>query len=151
MGRLAPISQFSAASGTLLLFTGAHGWFSCPRAVAQESRSTIVGQILDGTGAIFPFLIPGGGSNFLDLSLLKKTRIREGHEFQFRADFFNLFKHPTEATDPNISPTSSAFGQMSQFGALPPQHPARHQVRVLSGEMNAWATERARISGDLED
>jgi hypothetical protein len=147
MGRLAPISQFSATSGILLLFTGEFAWFIGPHAVAQESRGTIVGQILDSTGAIvpgttvtatnvatnvkmetksnstgqyiFPFLIPGGGSNLLDLSFLKKTRVRERHEIEFRADFFNLFNHPTEATDPNTRPTSSAFGQMSQFGALP--------------------------------
>ncbi|HWB87194.1 MAG TPA: carboxypeptidase regulatory-like domain-containing protein [Bryobacteraceae bacterium] len=70
----------------------------------------------------FPVMLSGvrtAGSNLVDLSLLKKTRIMEGHEIEFRADFFNLFNHPTEPTDPNTSPTSSAFGQMTQFGALP--------------------------------
>jgi hypothetical protein len=70
----------------------------------------------------FPIMFAGvrtGGSNLLDFSLLKKTRFRERHEFQFRAEFFNFFNHPTEPTDPNTSPTSTAFGQMTQFGALP--------------------------------
>jgi hypothetical protein len=70
----------------------------------------------------FPTMLSGvrtGGSNLWDLSLLKKTYIKERHEFQFRAEFFNVLNHPTEATDQNTSPTSSAFGQMTQFGALP--------------------------------
>jgi hypothetical protein len=52
------------------------------------------------------------GMNNFDLSLLKNTRIREGMNAQFRAEFLNAFNHSNFA-GPNTSPTSGAFGQVT--------------------------------------
>ncbi len=48
-------------------------------------------------------------TNVWDLSLLKKTRIHERAELQFRAEAFSAFNHPIFGL-PNVTPTSSAFG-----------------------------------------
>jgi len=54
-----------------------------------------------------------------DLSLLKKTRIREGYQAEFRAEFLNAFNHPSAFSAPNASPTSSAFGTVTAINSLP--------------------------------
>jgi hypothetical protein len=71
----------------------------------------------------FPWWFSGlrtPGFNLWDLGLIKKTRIHERHEIDFRAEFFNLFNHPTELGSPDTEPTSSTFGQnFGGYGSLP--------------------------------
>jgi hypothetical protein len=65
------------------------------------------------------------GINSFDLSVLKNTSIRERLTVQLRGEFLNAFNHPLFA-NPNTTPTSSAFGQVtSQRG-----YPRRVQVGV---------------------
>lgn len=63
-----------------------------------------------------------------DFSLIKSFHLKEGHDFQFRTDFFNLWNHPIFGfpTAVNIG-TASTFGQITttvvparliQFGLL---------------------------------
>jgi hypothetical protein len=52
-----------------------------------------------------------------DVSLMKDTPIRERMRLEFRAEFFNIFNHPTFALPYNVVGTSS-FGQiLSTFGS----------------------------------
>src|SRR5689334_20817045 len=48
------VAESKAAGALLLLFAATPAFLICPRAVAQEARGTIVGQILDGAGAVVP-------------------------------------------------------------------------------------------------
>ncbi len=54
----------------------------------------------------------GPGFFTLDSSLVKNTNIREGLNFQLRADIFNLFNHVNPG-NPTTSITSSTFGQIT--------------------------------------
>jgi hypothetical protein len=47
-----------------------------------------------------------------DASLVKNTRIREGMNCQFRFEAFNVDNHPQFAEDPNLTPTSTTFGEI---------------------------------------
>jgi hypothetical protein len=71
----------------------------------------------------FPWWFSGfrtPGFNLWDIGLIKKTRIRERHEIDFRAEFFNVFNHPTELGSPDTEPTSGTFGQnFGGYGSLP--------------------------------
>ena len=50
--------------------------------------------------------------NKWDLSLMKKTKVQERYEFQFRVELMNAFNHAMFGV-PNVSPTSSAFGTVT--------------------------------------
>ena len=52
------------------------------------------------------------GSNTIDASLLKNTKLTESVRLQFRVEFFNLFNHP-EFNAPDLNPTSSTFGRIT--------------------------------------
>lgn len=54
----------------------------------------------------------------LDMSIIKNNRITERLNAQIRADFFNALNHP-QFSGPNLSPTSSAFGQITSQANLP--------------------------------
>jgi hypothetical protein len=58
------------------------------------------------------------GTNQWDLSVLKNTRIGEGYNIQFRAEFLNAWNHANFAP-PNASTTSSAFGQVTAQRGFP--------------------------------
>ena len=45
---------------------------------------------------------------------MKKSRLGEGKEFQFRAEFLNALNHPLLfTTGINLTPTAAAFGQIT--------------------------------------
>ena len=49
------------------------------------------------------------GLDYFDFSVIKKTRIKEGINLEFRSEFINAFNHPVfEKPDTNV--TSSTFG-----------------------------------------
>jgi hypothetical protein len=54
----------------------------------------------------------GPGQTNLDLSIVKHFKIREGMNVELRGDAFNVLNH-TEFQNPNVSPTSASFGQIS--------------------------------------
>jgi hypothetical protein len=92
-------------------------WFNTEAGFERDSTKQLASNL-----RTFPNWFSGirtGGFNLWDLSILKKTRIRERHELEFRAEFFNLFNHLTELGPPDTDPTSSAFGQVTYNGALP--------------------------------
>ncbi len=74
-------------------------------------------------------VLHGPGINNWDFGIFKNTRIREAHQLEFRAEFFNLFNHaqftilPTDETgnvgSPNfgkITSTREPFARVIQFG-----------------------------------
>ena len=61
----------------------------------------------------FSFL-RGDDINNTDLSVIKKTDIREGKILEFRAEFINAFNHPFFNTENIvIDPTSASFGRFN--------------------------------------
>jgi hypothetical protein len=58
------------------------------------------------------------GVNSFDLSAIKYTRITERVNTQFRAEFLNAFNH-TLFGNPNLTPTSSAFGRVTTQRGYP--------------------------------
>jgi Carboxypeptidase regulatory-like domain len=54
----------------------------------------------------------GPGLNNFDFSLLKRTRFLETQEFEFRAEFFNVFNH-TQFNNPIVSIGSPDFGRVT--------------------------------------
>jgi hypothetical protein len=53
-----------------------------------------------------------------DLTLIKETKIREGHTIQFRTEFYNAFNHPQFA-NPNTGIRSGTLGQISGTSVNP--------------------------------
>jgi hypothetical protein len=62
--------------------------------------------------------IRGDGVYQFDLSMLKTTRIREGMNFEIRAEAYNAFNSP-QFSPPNTSPTSTAFGTVTTQFSTP--------------------------------
>ena len=58
------------------------------------------------------------GANNLDLSFIKNTQIKEGIQLQLRFEAINALNHP-QFNDPNVNPSSSAFGQVTATWASP--------------------------------
>jgi hypothetical protein len=59
-----------------------------------------------------------GHYNSQDISLLKNIYIHERHHFQYRLEAYNVFNHPTAFTGLVTTPTSSAFGQVTDMWSL---------------------------------
>jgi hypothetical protein len=55
-----------------------------------------------------------------DASLLKTFQLHERIAFQFRADVYNVWNHPS-FSGPNMTPTSSAFGAITALQNVPRQ------------------------------
>jgi hypothetical protein len=62
--------------------------------------------------------VRGAPNNMWNFSLIKKFRIREGWDAQFRAEAFNAFNHPWFSI-PNMNPTSPAFGTVTSTLGTP--------------------------------
>jgi hypothetical protein len=58
------------------------------------------------------------GVNNMDLSVIKNTAITEKINLQYRCEFFNAFNHPA-FDPPNLSPTNSNFGRITNQPNLP--------------------------------
>jgi len=83
---------------------------SIPGSSGQAQCAAANPGITCGTlyGNAGPGIILGPGQFNFDISILKTTIIRENHNLQFRAEFFNAFNHP-QFTNPN-------FGQGGIYG-----------------------------------
>jgi len=60
----------------------------------------------------------GQGLNLWDLSVIRTLSFNEATKVQLRAEFLNAFNHP-QFNDPNLDPTSSAFGKITSQANLP--------------------------------
>jgi hypothetical protein len=70
--------------------------------------------------AVTPYLgVRGDYETQFDLSVLKKVRIKEGFNLEFRGEFINAPNHPTLFAPPNASPTSTAFGTVTAMNGTP--------------------------------
>lgn len=56
--------------------------------------------------------------NNMEVSIIKQIPLREPLRLQYRCEFFNLMNHPVFAA-PNLSPTSSAFGTITDVVNAP--------------------------------
>lgn len=91
-------------------------WFNTAAFVTNQS------QQLANNLQTFPVRLAGvrtGAYNSADISLLKNITVYERHHFQFRAEAYNAFNHPSAYDAPVTTPTSSAFGQMTYMYYLP--------------------------------
>ncbi len=82
--------------------SGGCGYFvpsGVPAAVGCSLASAFTAPPTLGDGSVTAYgnagvgILSGPGQLNFDLSLLKTTRIREGQNLQFRAEFYNLFNH----------------------------------------------------------
>jgi hypothetical protein len=71
--------------------------------------------------------IRGDKLNNFDLAVIKKTKISEGKEIQFKADFINASNHPLFPA-PVLDPTNVAFGSINP--SLQANYPRRIQLTV---------------------
>jgi len=69
--------------------------------------------------------IRGDKINNIDVALTKKTKIAEGKEIQFKAEFLNAFNHPFFPA-PVLDPTNVAFGSVNP--SLQANYPRRIQL-----------------------
>ena len=63
-------------------------------------------------GTLGRTLFHGPGINNWDFSVIKRTKVTEGQDVEFRADFFNLANH-AQFNNPNGSVGSAAFGRIT--------------------------------------
>ncbi len=66
-------------------------------------------------------IVQGPGQFNWDISLIKDTRISEGHTFQFRTEFYNAFNHTQFANPSTANPLdpTSTFGQITATSVNP--------------------------------
>jgi hypothetical protein len=66
-------------------------------------------------------ILQGPGQFNWDISLIKDTRISEGHTFQFRTEFYNAFNHTQFANPSTANPLdpTSTFGQITATSVNP--------------------------------
>jgi hypothetical protein len=74
----------------------------------------------------FGFLRADNTNNF-DLSVLKNTRVAEGKDIQFKAEFLNALNHPLFPA-PNTTPSAATFGLIS--ASTQANYPRRIQLTV---------------------
>ena len=93
--------------------------FCAPPVIGDDRVATDFGN--SGVG-----IVRGPGQANTDFSLTKMTRVREGQNIQFRAEFFNLFNHPQFALSPDrnvgtpaIQANNPLFGVITQTAVNP--------------------------------
>jgi hypothetical protein len=90
-------------------------WFN------TSSFETVSSKALSNNVRTFPLRfasVRGPGTNNIDLSAIKNTRITEKLKLQFRAESMNALNHPQFA-NPNTTTTSTAFGTISATRGYP--------------------------------
>src|SRR4029078_10282509 len=89
---------------------GVSQWFNVNAVCFPNSAQQLANNL-----RTFPTRVSGvrgpGITNF-DLSAIKSTRIHEKAKVEFRVESLNAMNHPLFA-NPNVEPTSSAFGVIS--------------------------------------
>lgn len=85
-------------------------WFNIDAGFNRNSNQQLGSNI-----RTFPLRFSGFRQDVLsrwDFSLIKNFKLHEDITFQFRAEVFNAWNHPS-FSGPNLSPTSSAFGTIT--------------------------------------
>ena len=85
------------------------------RTFDRSQFNTVSSQQLSNEIRVFPSRfnnIRQDGSNTMDASLIKNTKLLESVRLQFRVEFFNVWNHP-EFNAPDTNPTSSTFGKIT--------------------------------------
>ncbi len=86
-------------------------WFNTSGFVTSSSQ-----QLADNVRT-FPLRLSnvrGDGQYLWNFSAIKAVPIHDSLQVQFRAEAYNAFNHPNMA-DPNVTPTSSAFGKVTSM------------------------------------
>lgn len=87
-----------------------------PRLIGPDGRANpdFFGHPLPGTtGTLHLTPVSGPGFWNFDFSMIKRTRISERTNIEFRAEFFNVFNHTNFFTGENQTITSATFGQVT--------------------------------------
>lgn len=87
-----------------------------PRLIGPDGRANpeFFGHPLSGTtGSLHLTPVSGPGFWNVDFSMIKRTRISERANIEFRAEFFNVFNHTNFFTGENQTITSTTFGQVT--------------------------------------
>jgi len=63
-------------------------------------------------------IVSGPGQHNWDISILKNIKIREGHSFQFRTEFYNAFNH-AQFSSPDVAFRNATFGQITSTSVGP--------------------------------
>ena len=84
------------------------------KAITDSSGRLIAVNAAPGTlGTMAPGYLQGPGQVRFDLNLIKRIRIGEGREFEFRADAVNLLNRPN-FDNPDTDINSSTFGRITE-------------------------------------
>jgi hypothetical protein len=87
--------------------------FSTMQAIADSSGKIIAVNAMPGTlGSLDPSYLEGPGQVRFDVNLVKRVRIGEGKEFEFRADAINLLNRTNFAL-PDTDINSTNFGRIT--------------------------------------
>jgi hypothetical protein len=115
-------------------------WFNPNAFAAPVSTLSSSGAITGGAvGNLGRDTLTGPGLKEVDLALLKNTRVREGLNLQFRAEFFNILNHTnfstpnaiTFATAPTlVSGTYSAPSVSSTAGVITATSTSSRQIQL---------------------
>ncbi len=104
-------------------------WFNTEAGFERDSRRQLSFNL-----RTFPLRLSGvrgDGINNWNLSVFKSFRLGERFALQFRAEAVDAFNHPMFA-DPNTTPTSGAFGQITTLGS------GNTQRRITLGGKLTW-------------
>jgi hypothetical protein len=81
----------------------------------QPNIPNSAGAAVTGYGSTPRNAFRGPSQQNWDFSLMKSINIKESHEFQFRADFFNLWNHPIFRFPSSVNlSTASTFAQITE-------------------------------------
>jgi hypothetical protein len=98
------------------------------RAIADASGKLLLVNPLPGQlGSLAPFYFENPGFYALDLNLVKRIKIKEETNFEFRADFINALNHPIFG-GPNTDINSTNFGRITTAGG--------NRIIVLNARLN---------------
>jgi hypothetical protein len=101
---------------------------STMRAIADASgKLLLVNPIPGQIGSLAPFYFEGPGAIALDLNLVKRIKIKEETNFEFRADFIDALNHPRFG-NPNTDINSTNFGRITGAGG--------NRIIVLNARLN---------------
>jgi hypothetical protein len=87
-----------------------------PRLIGPDGRANpeFFGHPLPGTtGTLHLTPVSGPGFWNVDFSMIKRTKLSERTNIEFRAEFFNVFNHTNFFTGENQTITSTTFGQVT--------------------------------------
>jgi hypothetical protein len=115
----AGIQQIADPAGTSVSsLNGLSGSFSNKAVTDSQGRLLLVNPAPGTLGTLGLKWIDGPPALGMDVNLIKRVRITESKEFEFRIDVSNVLNHPNfDNPDTNINSTS--FGRISSMAGNP--------------------------------